>query len=126
MRMKPAKLTAVVLLLFFGWGLTFAKAEAVSFRSGRVISAVLSGHGPAGIEVKRKVLRQTDTWWTYCISSDELFYSVLSRENPERSGLTNNRLIRFSERKNQIYIVNPRGKSVALRILRKDKSKKCP
>ena len=116
----------IILFLVFGFGLTFAKDEAGSWRSGRVIAAVVSGHGPAGAEVKRKVLRETDIWWTYCISSDELFYSVLSRENPERTGLTNNRLVRFSERKNQIYVVSPRGKSLALRILRKDKSKKCP
>ncbi len=116
----------IVLCLVFGFGLAFAKDEAGSWRSGRVISTVVSGHGPAGEEAKKKVLRTTDIWWTYCISSDELFYSVLSRENPERTGLTNNRLVRFSERKNQIYIVSPRGKSVALRILRKDKSRKCP
>lgn len=126
MRMRLAKFIAIVLFLVMGWELTFAEDEAISWRSGRVISAVVSGHGPGGAEVKRKVFRQTDIWWTYCISSDKLFYSVLSRENPVRTGLSNNRLIRFSERKNQIYIVSPGGKSVVLRILRKDKSRKCP
>ncbi len=94
-----------------------------------MISATTSGHGPAGTVVQKKSRRmmdRTDIWWTYCISADGLFYSVISRESPEKTGMSRDRVIKFSERKNQIDIVNPRGKSVALRILRKDKSGKCP
>jgi len=100
-------------------GVLFAGTPAPLPRSGRVISSTVSGHGPEN-------LRKSDVWWTYCISADNISYSVLSRKGPAETGLLNNKPIQFSERKNQISVINPRGKSVSLRILRKENSGKCP
>jgi len=129
MSTKSANLLAIAVLLFVSGGLLFAGAPNKSRRSGQVVSATASGHGPAKIAVQKKsqrMINKTDIWWTYCISADGLFYSVISRESPEKTGMSRDKTVKFSERKNQIDIVNPRGKNVALRILRKDKSGKCP
>jgi hypothetical protein len=129
MRKKLARLCAIAAFLLAGAGMLSAAAGTGSLRTGRVISATVSGHGPAEVANKKKASRttnRTDIWWNYCVSTEGQSYSVLSRESPAKTGLTKNSLIRFSERKNRIYVVNPRGKRISLRILRKDRSGKCP
>ncbi len=122
---KPGRVILIAGLWLVGGQLLFAASAVSPSKTGRVISATISGHGPTEVEGKKKVssaAKKTDIWWTYCISAQGQSYFVLSRDNPEKTGLTKNRWISFSEGKNQIYIVNPRGKRVALRILRKEKS----
>jgi hypothetical protein len=126
MKTKHGRFIAIAVFLFSVGGLFPVGTATSSWRSGRVISATVSGQGPIEDVIKKKIVRKTDIWWTYCISAGDLSYSVLSRESPEKSGLSNNCLIRFSEKKKQIYVVNPHGRTIMLRILRKDKSKKCP
>jgi len=131
MRIGIAGFIGIAVLLSTGGALLFATGEPKPARNGRVISATLSGHGPSQTESKKKgstakeskAAEKTDIWWTYCIATNSQSYFVLSRESPEKTGLIKNRWISFSEKKNQIVVVNPRGKNIALRILRKEKAK---
>jgi hypothetical protein len=111
--------------LITGAGLLFTYAAAISWKSGHVISASVSGYGPADKSTASAV-RGKILWWNYCISSNDQAYSVLSRENPSRSGLNLDGLVRFYEKRNQIFIINPAGKLIGLKILRKDQGSKCP
>jgi hypothetical protein len=125
MRMKPPKIIMVVALLFAGMALPRIESATISWRSGRVISATLSGYGLTSYRSK-KLASKTDIWWNYCIASESQFYTVVSREKPAKLGLTKDKTIRFSERKDRIYIINPAGKRVTLRIVRKGRTTDCP
>jgi hypothetical protein len=123
MRAKYAITIALVLLA--GGQISTLAPAARAWKSGRVITISLSGHGPSSSN-QRPASRNSDVWWNYCISANGNFYSVLSRQSPEKLGLAENSPIRFSENNNQIRVIVPSGKSVDLRIVRKDKTKKCP
>jgi hypothetical protein len=104
-------------------GMPFAGAAGNAWKSGRVVSTGLNAHGPRGKPVVGSI-RIKDMWWSYCIAAEDQIYSVLSRNNPDRTGLKENKSIQFMERQNQIFILNPAGKHIALKIYRK--GKKCP
>jgi len=126
MEMKYSK--CIVIAIGISLGLIaqlHAEAKAPAERSGRVLAATLSGHGP-NPESKSKRSNRLDIWWNYCISSGDTFYSVLSRETPEKTGLKPGKNIRFTEDRKQMYIRSSRGKQFALRILRKGSDRKCP
>jgi hypothetical protein len=125
MRPKFSAILAVIAIMFAVLGMLFAGAGNNTWLSGYVISIGLHGHGKSGNENYRS-LRSKDIWWSYCISSGEMTYLVLSRENPVRAGLKEKSLIKLMERQNQIYVLNSAGKSIALKIIRKGKGKKCP
>jgi hypothetical protein len=125
MRMKPPKIITVVAFLFAGMAPPRIEFAATSWRSGRMISATLSGYGSTSYR-SEKLVSKTDIWWNYCIASEGQFYTVVSREKPEKLGLTKDKTVRFSERKDRIYVINPAGKRVTLRIVRKDKTRDCP
>ena len=125
MRTRYATLIAIAAFLYMGGGLLFAGPAKITWQSGRVISAALHGNGPQN-SGKWNQAGRGDLWWNYCISADNQCYSVVSREGPTKIGLTNNKIIKFSVRKNDLYIVSPNGKSYALRILRTDRRKTCP
>ncbi len=125
MKEKRVWLIPIAAFLLAGAGLLSATDTANSWQSGRVISSGLSGHGPSK-EPTGKRIPKVDIWWNYCISAERHSYSVLSREKPAKIGLTNNRLIKFSERKNQILIISPAGRQISLRILSKSNTAVCP
>jgi hypothetical protein len=125
MKRKSASLIVTSAFLILSGRLLFTGTTSNPLRSGRVISSTLSGHGPENEGKSKNVLR-TDIWWSYCISTGNASYSVLSRESPSKTGLAPNSLIKFSEKKKLIYITRPDGKRISLRILRKDKTGKCP
>ena len=126
MGLKSAKRTALAALLIVAIvGLLFGGKESRLLHSGRVLEASMSGHGP-NPESTNKYMSGSDVWWNYCISSENLFYSVLLRTSPEKSGLKPNTIVRFWEDGKWMYIPNPKGHPLALRILRKGKDKKCP
>jgi len=122
---KCSALLAVVVITFAVAGMIFAGAGKTTWISGHVISTGLHGYGKSSKENSRSI-RSKDIWWSYCISSGEITYSALSRENPIRAGLKENSFIKFMERQNQIHVLNPAGKRTALKIIRKGKGKKCP
>jgi hypothetical protein len=103
-------------------GLSSGASEKRSLRSGTVVAATLNGYG-SSTENKRARFSGQDIWWNYIISSEDQIYSVVSRENPAKTGLAANASLRFYEAKNWIYIPSPKGKPVALKILNKSKKK---
>jgi hypothetical protein len=119
---RAIKLVLCAVLLLSVAGLLPAKAPKQPWQSGQVTAAGLSGHGSS----KGKGASGQDIWWNYCISAEELSYSVVSRESPQKTGMTLNGPVKFQENKNRISIQNPKGKPVEMRLLRKDKSRKCP
>ena len=125
MRSRYERFIAIAFFYIACGACLFAGAANEPWQSGRVISATLGGHGPAD-EGKWRAAHRVDIWWIYCIAGEDQVYSVISRESPKKTGLKNNSLTRYFEKKNQIYVVNPAGKRIALRILRKDKTGKCP
>jgi hypothetical protein len=125
MKMRPTKIIIVVAFLIAGMALPCIEGATNSWRSGYVISATLSGHGSTS-DLSKKPFSKTDIWWIYCIASGGQFYTVVSREKPSKLGLIKDKAVRFSDRKDRIYIVNPAGKRVTLRILRKGKTRDCP
>jgi hypothetical protein len=125
MDIKSAKVVVVAVFLSLGFcGVSFAETKAPQSQSGRVLTATLSGHGPSS-ESKTKRASTNDIWWNYCIDSGDNLYAVVSRESPEKTGLKPDKTVRFTEDIKQIYIT-VKGKSLALRILRKSKDKECP
>ena len=116
---------AIALFFMMGTGLLFTYAAAIVWKSGRVVSASINGHGFES-NSRLSAVRRKDLWWNYCISTGVQSYSVLSRENPARSGLKVDSSVRFFEKKNQIFVKNPAGKQIGLKILRKDQGPKCP
>jgi hypothetical protein len=130
MDMKFPTIAVFAVVLSLGlWGGSYAdtktpQGQAKQDQSGRVLKATLSGHGPNS-DSKSKRASTPDIWWSYCISSGDSLYTVLSRESPEKTGLKPEKTVRFTEDKQQIYI-KVKGKPLALRILRKSKDKQCP
>jgi hypothetical protein len=124
-RVQFPALPAAFAILFAAVGMLFAGAAVNTWISGRVISTGLHGHGKSGSENYRTI-RSKDIWWSYCISSGEITYSVLSRENPVLAGLKENSQIKLMEKQNQVYVLNSAGKPIALKIIRKGKGKTCP
>jgi hypothetical protein len=124
MRAKSSAVLAVVAIMLGVVGMLFPGSGKNTWIPGQVISTGLHGHGKSGNENYRSI-RSKDIWWSYCISSGEMTYSALSRENPVRAGLKENSLIKLMERQNQIYVLNSAGQRIALKIIRKGKGKKC-
>ena len=120
-----ARFCRTAAFLLMGASVLFTFAAANPWKSGRVIEAGINGHGRTG-NAKIQGTRYKDMWWNYCISSGDEAYSVLSRENPSHAGLKENSEVRFLERKDQIFVLNPAGKRIGLKILRKDKGQRCP
>ncbi len=112
-------------LLMIGAGVSLTYAAKNFWKSGRVIASSLNGHGRTG-NPKTMGTRYKDIWWNYCISSGDQAYSVVSREDPVSAGLKENNAVRFLEKRNQIFVINPAGKRIELKILRKDLAPKCP
>jgi hypothetical protein len=119
---RAIKLVLCAVLPLSVTGLLPAKVPIRPWQSGQVTAAGLSGHGSSN----GKGASGQDIWWNYCISAEELSYSVVSRESPQKTGMTLNSPVKFQENKNRISIQNPKGKPVEMRLLRKDKSRKCP
>jgi hypothetical protein len=93
-------------------------------RSGQVVAASVKGYGSSGASAATNRTRGRrapgqDVWWNYTILSDGQVYSVESRENPTRTGLTTNSHFQFYEAKNWIYIPKAKGKPATLKILNK-------
>jgi hypothetical protein len=112
---------AVIVLFAYSWPALGASGKP-ALHSGQVVAASLHGHG-SSTESKRTRYSGQDIWWNYIISSEDQIYSVVSRENPAKSGLATNSSFRFYEAKNWIYIPKPKGKPMALKILSKSKKK---
>ncbi len=110
---------AGIVLVAFSWPALQASAKP-SLHLGQVVSASLNGHG-SSTEKNRARSSGRDIWWNYIISSENQIYSVVSRENPAKTGLAANSSLRFYEAKNWIYIPKPAGKPIALKILNKSK-----
>jgi hypothetical protein len=114
-------LIAGIVLVAWSWPALGASGKP-SLRSGQVVAASLNGHG-SSTENKRARSSGRDIWWNYIISSGDQIYSVLSRENPAKTGLDTNSRFRFYEAKNWIYIPRSKEKPIALKILNKSKKK---
>jgi hypothetical protein len=112
---------AGIIFVACSWQLLGAAGKH-SLRSGQVVSASLNGHG-SSTENKRARTSGQDIWWNYIISAEGQVYSVVSRENPAKTGLTANSSLRFYEAKNWIYIPKQKGKPIALKILSKSQKK---
>jgi hypothetical protein len=126
MKIKYLKvISSTLLLMTMSAGLIFTHAAAISWKTGRVISASISGHGPAA-NSRDSFGGRKDLWWNYCVSTGDQSYSVLSRENPALSGLKVDSSVKFFEKRNQIFFKNPSGKQIGLKIFRKDQGPKCP
>jgi len=102
-------------------GLASAATEKPSLRPGKIVSAVLNAHGSNA--ENNGMAGGRDIWWNYIISSGDTLYSVVSRENPSKTGLVVNSSIKFYEERNWVYIPNKKGKSIALKIQNKSKIK---
>jgi hypothetical protein len=125
MKIKFFKAITSIFILYAGLSTPCPKVEASSWRSGRVISATLSGYGSGGYSSKQPA-HTSEIWWNYCIASEDQCYTVVSREKPEKLGMTKDSMIRFSERKDRIQILGPAGKRIDLRLIRKAKGGECP
>jgi len=122
MRTLSLRSCIFALVLLTGSNLFSADSKKPLWVSGRVVAVSVNAHSID--EKTRKGVLKNDLWWNYCIASKKGFYSVLSRETPAKAGLKENSSIQFMESKNQIYVVNPSGKRIALKILRKGDT--CP
>jgi hypothetical protein len=124
-RIKPIWLLPVVVFSFATQAMFLAAIAETAWISGHVISTSLNGQGYSS-KATTSNNRRYDIWWNYCIASDDQIYSVISRENPMRTGLQEKSAINFMEKQNQIFMLNPAGKRVALKIIRKGRAIKCP
>jgi hypothetical protein len=113
---------AVISLAIFS-GMALNALEKPTMLSGHVVSSSLNGHGSSS-ESKSNRYSGRDIWWNYVISSGDLLYSVVSRDNPSKTGLNENAVLQFYEAKNWIYVPKPKGKPLSLKILNKTKIKK--
>jgi hypothetical protein len=112
-------------LLFASSAFVLAGTDPSSWKKGIVVSAAVNGHGPIqGADAKSYRGRQ-DIWWNYRIDAGCFSYSVVSRRTPSQAGLQPDKTIKFLEEKSRIHILDRDGKPLALRIVRKDRSKKC-
>ncbi len=100
-----------------------AQTAGRQYQEGRVLAVEISGHGPLPKgESKRS---RTDIWWTYTLCSQDLTYIAVLRQNPAKAGLRVNSRIKLSATKDRIYLLNSRGDSRTLRLLRVEASKGC-
>ena len=111
---------ASFVLLACSW-LALGATQKPSLREGKVIAAALNGHGALNDKNKREPSSRRDVWWNYIIESGNQIYSVVSRENPAKTGLALNASLKFYEAKNWIYIPRSKGKPTSLKILNKSK-----
>jgi len=90
---------------------------------GRLVAADLSGHGlnPGSQQPGKR----SDVWWVYCISADGKVFSVVSRESPPKAGLTVNGPVTFLLERDRIQILNPNGKRLVMRVLRRRSENIC-
>lgn len=102
-----------------------AETKANQPQIGRVLAAGISGYGSRP-DTRSNRIRKGDTWWTYCVSAQDQVYSVVSREGPARTGLKVGNQVRFQVDRNQVYVLDTRGKRHSLRILRRTKTEDCP
>jgi len=113
-------LIVIVLLLSATSG-----AAAREWEAGRIATASVSGHG-ATDKAKSKRFGKQDIWWVYCVSGGDRTYSVVSRENPAKTGLAVNTPVKFSKSRNRLYILNSKGRRLILRISGEGETKSCP
>jgi hypothetical protein len=111
-------LVAGIFLLAYS-GLASAATEKPSLRPGKVVSAVLNAHGSNA--ENNGMAGGRDIWWNYVISSEDNLYSVVSRDNPSKTGLVVNASVKFYEARNWMYIPDKKGKTIALKIQNKSK-----
>jgi hypothetical protein len=111
-------LVAGVFLLAYS-GPASAAIEKPSLRSGKVVSVALNAHGSNA--ENNGMAGGRDIWWDYIISSGNQLYSVVSRENPSKTGLVVNTSFKFYEARDWMYIPNKKGKAIALKIQNKSK-----
>ena len=111
---------AGLVLLAFSW-LTLGATKKPSLLEGKVIAAALNGYGAPNEKNSREPSSGRDIWWNYIIESGNQIYSVVSRENPSKTGLALNASLKFYEEKNWIHIPKPKGKPISLKILNKSK-----
>jgi hypothetical protein len=117
--MCSATLIAGLFLLAYS-GPASAATEKPSLHPGKVVSAVLNGHGSNA--ENNGMVGGRDIWWNYIISSGDHLYSVVSRENPSKIGLVVNTSIKFYEARNRMYIPNKKGKPIVLKIQNKSRT----
>lgn len=110
--------------LLLSSGIAFSGTASNSWNAGRVVSSSVSGQG-TDIREQNKTKIRRDIWWNYCISSEGTVYAAVSRLTPARSGLTNDNSVKFRISRNRMYVLRPSGKSIELRILRKDRGDTC-
>ncbi len=116
MKISTLKLPAAACFfaLAFG-GLVFAGVDAQPWRTGQVVAAGMSGHGPdAGGGNSRA--RGWDLWWTYCVSEGKQSYSAVSRRSPSQMGIAVQGPVRFYVTRDYMYILNSQGKRQTLRL----------
>ena len=61
----------------------------------------------------------SDLWWTYSICAAKQNYIAVTRDRPEKVGLTESGNIRFYFQSNRIYYLDAQGKRQFMRIIRK-------
>jgi hypothetical protein len=122
-RLKSQRSIIAILFFLSYFGLGFGgKSVKPSLRIGYCISAAINAHGSISTN-KTANSSGRDQWWSCTVLSDDLIYSVESRENPSKIGLVGNAGFQFYELKNWIYVPRPKGKPIALKILNKSKKK---
>jgi hypothetical protein len=115
----------IIALIFFlsYFGLGFgSKSVKPSLRIGYVVSTVINAQGSISTNKTVNPLERNQ-WWSCTVLSDDLIYSVESRENPSKIGLVGNSGFQFYELKNWMYVPRLKGKPTALKILNKSKIK---
>ena len=125
MRTRSAAILIAIFLILAGNSLAKTpkvKTLKISWQDGQVISAVLNGRGSNSNA--RGV--QQGIWWSYCISTADKSYSVISGLSPSKSDLLQDKPVRIGERKGQLLILNSAGMQIEMRIVGKSSSGKCP
>lgn len=100
-----------------------ANAAERQYQMGRVLAVEISGHGPLPKSQTKKP--RTDIWWTYTFCSQDRSYIAVLRESPAKAGLTINSRIKLAATKDRIYLLNSKGFSRTLRLLRVETGKGC-
>jgi hypothetical protein len=116
-RKRYIYLIPLTFFLMTSYSLFASETNTPVWKTGRVVQAVISGHGPSE-KGKYARSRRNDIFWIYMISADHQSFSVISRVSPQKTGMKANTSIKFSVEKNQIRILNSEGKSFIMRILR--------
>jgi hypothetical protein len=105
-------LVFISLVLFYDSSMANA-ASAPKWQTGTLLATDISGYGGATKEMQPQ---SAAIWWTYCISSENQFYSAVSRSNPGRMKLSINKQVKFYVKQNRMTILDPNGKRYILRI----------